>query len=103
MTQAPVKVFQDAHRLDRFTSAFGMGKEQRPVFITKAVDPVERLINVDASFIGMQKRLLNQLAHEKGFEGFQQVEGFLIEVEYRSGADLDSALIPEVVPDAVIR
>src|SRR5713101_2843470 len=103
VTQAPVEVFQHAHRLNRFTAASGMGEEQRPMMVTNAVEPVERLIDMDAGFIGVQKQLLDQFAYEKCFEWLQQSEGLLVEVEYRSGADLDSALIPEVVPDAVIR
>ena len=58
---------------------------------------------MDAGFIGVQKRLLDQFANEKGFEGLQQSVGFLIEAENGSGTDRDAALIPEVVADAIIR
>ena len=47
--------------------------------------------------------MLDQFTNEKGFEWLQQEVGFLVEAEYGSGADRDTALIPEVVADAVIR
>jgi hypothetical protein len=81
VTQTLVKVFQDAHRFDGVTTAFGVGEEQCPSFVTQAVEPVEDLIDMDAGFVGMQKKLLNQFANEKGFEWLQQDKGFLIEVE----------------------
>ena len=58
---------------------------------------------MDAGFVGVQEKLLDQFANEKGFEWFEQDVGFLIEAEYRSGTDRDAALVPEVVADAVVR
>jgi hypothetical protein len=103
VTETSAEVLQDAHGFDGVAAAFGMGKEPGPVLVTKAVQPVEGLVDMDAGFVGVQKPLLNQFAGKKGFERLQQDVGFLIKAEYRAGTDRDTALIPEVVADAVIR
>src|SRR5207245_4920008 len=64
VTETPVKVFQDAHGFDGITAACGVREEQGPLLVTTAMQTVERLVDMDAGFVGVQGQLLDQLATE---------------------------------------
>ena len=59
VAEPPLEMLKDAHSKDRIAAALGMGTQESPAVITKAVEPMEGFVDLDAGFVGVKHGLLH--------------------------------------------